>query len=278
MDRLSTADSQPQVIDVATRGADASAVSWPAVIAGTVAAAASSLILLVLGSGIGLASVSPWPNAGASATTFTVITAIWLIVVQWLASGLGGYLAGRLRSRWANTHTHEVFFRDTAHGLLTWALATVLGTILLTSAVSSAVGTGVRAAASATPRGANMEVSGINPYDVDTLFRTTRDASSSTSNASAEATRILGKALTVGNMPAEDRSYLVQLVAARTGVSPEEALRRVDGVTAQARAAADATRKATATASIYLALSMLIGAFIAGIAAAIGGRVRDLHP
>src|ERR1700730_4835360 len=95
-----------------------SAVSWPAIIAGAVVAAAASLVLVVLGSGLGLASVSPWRNVGASATTFTIMTAIWLIVVQWAASGLGGYLTGRLRTKWVGTHTNEVFFADTAHGSL----------------------------------------------------------------------------------------------------------------------------------------------------------------
>jgi hypothetical protein len=277
MNILSTAE--PQTIAAATREANTSAVSWSAVIAGTVAAAATSLILLALGSGIGLASVSPWPGSGTSATTFTVVTAIWLIVVQWVASGLGGYLTGRLRSKWVSTHTHEVFFRDTAHGLLMWALAAVLGTVLLGSAVSSAIGTGVRAAGTASSGGGNTAASAVNPYDVDTLFRSSRpDANAPASNASTEATRILGKALTAGNMAAADRSYLAQLVADRTGLSQEEAQRRVDAVTIQAREAADTARKASAMASIYLALSMLIGAFIAGVAAAMGGRVRDTHP
>ena len=262
-----------------TREASTSAVSWPAVIAGAVAAAAASLILLELGAGIGLASVSPWPGAGASVTTFTVLTAIWLVVVQWVASGLGGYLTGRLRSKWVSTHTHEVFFRDTAHGLLMWALATVLATMLFASAVSSALGTGIRAAGSATSGGGDATASAVNPYDVDALFRSSRpDANASASNVSAEATRILGKALTAGNMPAADRNYLVQLIAARTGLSQEEAKQRVDTVTAEAREAADAARKASAMASTYLALSMLIGAFVAGVAAAMGGRVRDTHP
>jgi len=122
-------------------------VSWPAIFAGAFAAAASSLVLVALGSGFGMASVSPWPNSGVSATTFTVMTAIWLIVVQWLASGLGGYVAGRLRTKWANTHTHEVFFRDTAHGFITWAVATVLVVAVLTSAAATAITGGVHAAA-----------------------------------------------------------------------------------------------------------------------------------
>jgi hypothetical protein len=277
MDTLVTTPAEARASGTTAREANTSAVSWPAIIAGTVAAAATSLILLALGSGIGLASVSPWPGSGTSATTFTVLTAIWLIVVQWVASALGGYLTGRLRSKWVSTHTYEVFFRDTAHGLLMWALATVLGTVLLASAVSSAIGTGIRAAGSATSGGVNAAAaSAVNPYDVDTLFRSSRPDTNV--NASAEATRILGKALTAGSMAAADRSYLAQLIAARSGLTQEEAQQRVDAVMTQAREAADAARKASAMASLYLALSMLIGAFVAGVAAAMGGRVRDTHP
>jgi hypothetical protein len=209
----------------------------------------------------------------------TVVTAIWLIVVQWTASGLGGYLTGRLRSKWVSTHTHEVFFRDTAHGLLTWALATVLGTVLLASTVSSVIGAGVHAAGSTTSVGGNAAASAVNPYDVDMLFRSSRpDANAPAANASAEATLIFGKALTAGDMPAADRSYLAQLIAARTGLSQEEAQQRLDAVMTQARAAADVARQAGAMTSLYFALSMLVGAFVAGVAAAIGGRMRDAHP
>src|SRR5579872_5732319 len=276
MDILATTPGEAGMAVTGTREANISAVSWTAIIAGAVVAAATSLIMLALGSGIGLAAVSPWPGLGASATTFTVLTAIWLIVVQWTASGLGGYLTGRLRSKWVSTHTHEVFFRDTAHGLLMWALATVLGTVLLASAVSSAIGTGVRAAGSAASEGVNGAAAAVNPYDVDTLFRSSRldssaPASNSSAEATAEATRILGKALASGNLPAADRSYLAQLIAARSGLSRDEAQQRVDAVMTHARAAADAARKASAIASLYLALSMLIGAFVAGVAAALGG-------
>ena len=141
-----------------------SAVSCAAILAGSGVAAAVSLLLVALGAGLGFASLSPWSAEGPSATTFTVMTAIWLILVQWIASGMGGYLTGRLRTKWAGTHTHEVFFRDTAHGFITWA-----------------------------------EV-------------------------------------------------------------------------------ADAARKSASAASIFTALSMLIGAFIASVAAALGGRERDQHP
>src|ERR1035437_9091624 len=125
--------------------ATTSAVAWPAIIAGAFTAAAVSLTLLLLGSGFGLASISPWAHSGVSAVTFTATTAIWLIVMQWIASGVGGYLTGRLRSKWVSMHTDEVFFRDTAHGFLAWALATVFTAIFLASAISSVIGNGTRA-------------------------------------------------------------------------------------------------------------------------------------
>ena len=103
-----------------------SGVAWSAVFAGGVTAAAISVILLVFGTGLGLATVSPWPGAGVSATTFTVIAAIWLIIVQWVSSFFGGYMAGRLRTKWVAVHNDEVFFRDTAHGFLAWALGTLI--------------------------------------------------------------------------------------------------------------------------------------------------------
>src|ERR1700745_3453288 len=110
-----------------------SAVSWAAVIAGGVAAVAIKLLLVALGAGIGLSSVSPWTSANPSATTFTLLAAIWLIIVQWLSSGLGGYLAGRLRTKWISLHTEEVFFRDTVHGFLAWGLASLLVAAFATS-------------------------------------------------------------------------------------------------------------------------------------------------
>lgn len=106
--------------------AGGSALSWASILAGTIAAIALTLTLLALGSAFGLAAVSPWPGTGAKATTFTIGAGIWLIITQWLSAAVGGYLAGRLRVRWHGLHTDEVFFRDTAHGLLTWATATVV--------------------------------------------------------------------------------------------------------------------------------------------------------
>ena len=107
-----------------------SAVSWSAVIAGTVAAVALTLVLLALGSAFGLASVSPWPGVGAKPSSFTIGAGIWMVITQWLSAMLGGYIAGRLRVRWHGLHSDEVFLRDTAHGFLAGASATVVMAIV----------------------------------------------------------------------------------------------------------------------------------------------------
>lgn len=276
-----------------------SAVSWGAIIAGSFAAATLTFILMLLGSGLGLTMVSPWSNTGASVTTFAVSTAIWLVIVQWLSSGLGGYLTGRLRTKWVGIHTDETFFRDTAHGFMAWALATLLVVFVLGSALSSAIGTGVQAAstiASGAAMGASAGAStnagdgggtDATSYFVDSLFRPADAArlaapGAEGDTAAAQASRILIASAAAGEMSADDKVYLGQLVAARTGLSQADATARVDAVLAQveqakvaAQEAADTARKAGATFALVGALSLLIGAFIASAAAALGGRQRD---
>ena len=277
----------------------ATAVSWGPIIAGALAAAAATLLLMLLGSGLGLTMISPWSNEGASLTTIAVSTAVWLVVVQWISSCIAGYMAGRLRTKWVGVHTDEVFFRDTAHGFLAWALATLLLAGVLGSALSSAVGAGASAVstvASGAVQGATAgaaanadasDVSGATSYFVDTLFRpaTPPTAAAGPENAAAtdaQASRILLAAATSGEMAAEDRAYLEQLVAARTGLSAADAKTRVDQVMTrveaaktQAKEAADAARKASATLALVGALSLVIGAFIAAASAALGGKLRD---
>lgn len=266
-----------------------SAVSWRAILGGAIAATSSSIVLLALGAGLGFSAISPWPNSGASAATFTIVAGIWLIVVQWLSAGIGGYLTGRLRTKWVSVHNHEVFFRDTAHGLLTWAVATLIGAFVLASAVSSAIGTGTQAAAtvaSGVAQGAGTAASGARAYDVDTLFRGQKpEFAASSEQSRAETTRTLASRMANGDLPAGDRTYLAQQIATRTGISEADAQKRVDDVVAKEKAAAtkarevaDAARKSASYISIFTALSMLIGAFIASAAAAYGGSLRDEHP
>lgn len=271
------------------------ALSWGPVIGGAVASSAIALILLLLGAGVGLTMVSPWAGESASFTTVSVTAAIWFVVVQWLASALGGYLTGRLRTKWAGIHTDEVFFRDTAHGFLSWALATVVIAGLAGSAFTSLIGGSVQALASAASTASVAGAAAANGddakpdmatgYFTDALLRPQdlrNRSQSDNAAATAEVSRILIKSAAAGNMPDEDRTYLSAIVASRTGLTPDEANQRVTAILksieqakADAQQVADDTRKSASTTAMLGALSLLVGAFIASAAAAIGGRQRD---
>ncbi|MEO8062386.1 MAG: hypothetical protein ABI821_06535 [Pseudomonadota bacterium] len=287
---------------------DKGAVSWGAVFAGAVGAAALSLILILLGTGLGLSAVSPWAHEGISGVTASVSTVLWVTFVQLAASVLGGYLAGRLRSRWVSVHTNEVYFRDTAHGFLAWSVATLLMASLLSSAVGSMLSTGLKAggtvvASAATVAGAGAAAgaasadkgdTSANPlgYYVDVLFRdapagtAANSAPQSAADNTAEVTRIFANGLKNGELGAADTQYLGQLVAANTGLSQTDAENRVTETFSnlkqtlqqaadKAKKAADDARKASAYLSIWLVVSLLIGAFVASLAATFGGRLRD---
>ena len=282
----------------------ASAVSWGAIIAGAVVASALSLALLMLGAGIGLVSVSPWSNNNVSVTTFGILAAAWFIAVQLFASGVGGYLAGRLRTRWVSVHTDEVYFRDTAHGLIVWGVGAIVTAWLLTSGAASVVsgaahaggsaleaaGTAVGGpAAQAAGQAASSEGSSA-AYFTDMLFRTDHpDTSGDAGAARAEVGRILVTDALSGEMPAADKAYVAQVVAARTGLSQADADKRVSEVVEQAKnakekaidtakAAADAARKTGVYVALWAFISLLIGAFSASFMATVGGRVRDDLP
>jgi len=214
------------------------------------------------------------------------LAAVWLIIVQWLSSAAGGYLAGRLRTKWTGLLTDGVFFRDTAHGFLVWALASVLVAAVATSAVSSAVstaGSAVSTVVGGATQAAADQSGAATQYFTESLFRADQPkGDAGPQEAAGEAGRILARSIANGILDPGDRTYLAKLVAARTGMSQQDAEKRVDDVVAQMKAAAekakqaaDAARKATAKASFYLFFSMLIGAFIASVAGAIGGRQRD---
>jgi len=251
-----------------------SAVSWPAIAAGAVASCALSLFLFELLAGLGLLAVSPWSNAGVSATTFSVASGVALILMSVMASALGGAIAGRLRTKWVGIHVDETYFRDTAHGLLAWAFATVLTATVLAAAVTAILG---GATQGATQGAANAGPTLTrNAYFTDMLFRSDRLAQGDNNNQSGvpEASRLLTRAVT-GTVAADDRARLAQLVAMRTGISQDDAQKRVDTVITQAKAAADEARKAAATFALWMAAALLAGALAAGIAAVEGGRERD---
>jgi hypothetical protein len=296
--------ASPPPFDDVSRLRAGPAASWSAIFCGAAVAISTSLLLLALGAGLGFASISPWSDKGVSASTFTIAGVIWVIVTQWISALLGGYITGRLRHRWLATHTHEVFFRDTAHGLVTWAVATLAVAAVATGALTSFGGSsmharamghdGMRTAANG-PLGSGPMMHGEQgdmkgaSYELDKLFRAPA-ATAGPAHGDArgegrgEAAHIILHAAATGAMPDEDRYYLATLVAANTGATAQEARARVDAFVAEgsaardrAKAAADAARKAAAQTAIYTALAMLIGAFIASVSAAIGGRLRDEH-
>jgi hypothetical protein len=282
-----------------------SGVSWPAIAAGTVAAAALTLMLIAFGAGLGLSSVSPWSDSGVSAATFKTGTGIYLVIVAVMSSAVGGYLAGRLRTKWIGVHTNEVFFRDTAHGFLAWAFATLISATALTSATSY-LANGTAAALGGTASAAGRS---INPADiyVDKLFRPNAKAAGQAAAPAAPAPDTGGSNPTPsGNaasgvpngannrqsraemvrlwisdfrdnngLNAADKSYVAQVVAARTGMSQADAEKRVNDVVTEAKTALDDTRKGAAKFSFWLTAAMLFGAFAASLAAVEGGSLRD---
>jgi hypothetical protein len=278
-------------IDIVTANAG---ISWRAILGGAVVMAAIGFVLTVLGAGFGLSSLSPWPGQSASATKFAIMGGVWLIIVQWASAGIGGYMAGRLGPRTAALHIHEVHFRNTARGIIAWGLALVVTATLLASGMSTLLGSTAQGAANivasvgqgaaqGSSQGAAQNPDRPSGYLVDTLFRkSTPDANASAQVARGEATRIIATGIKNGDVAQPDRAYLAQLVAARTGLSQDDAQKRVDDVIAkakqaeqQAREAADAARKTARDVAFFIAFSSLIGAFIAGVAGNIGGHHRD---
>jgi hypothetical protein len=203
----------------------------------------------MLGAGLGLVSVSPWSTNNVSVTAFGILAAAWFIAVQLFASAVGGYLAGRLRTRWVSVHTDEVYFRDTAHGLILWGVGAIVTAWLLTSGAASVVsgaahagGSALEAAGSAaagpaaqvTGQAASSEGSSA-AYFTDLLCTDRPDASGDPAAARAEVGRILATDALSGEMLAADRTYVAQVIAARTGLSQADAEKRVSDVVEQKR-------------------------------------------
>src|SRR5256885_2667956 len=255
-----------------------SGVSWAAVIGGAFVVMALSLIMIALGAGFGLSVISPWSNIGASASAVGTVGIIWLVITQVIASSMGGYLVGRLRTRWQSFHNDEVHFRDTANGFLAWSVAVVLTVAFLASAATNMAGgtvsgTGVLMATRAAEQGDDLVG---NAYFVDRLFRTDHPAATEAdTSVRAEAGRIVAKARRRKEGSTSDISYLTQLVAAKTGLNPNDAEKRVSETMADARQTMDSLRRVTARILLWAFLALLTGAFCASYAATIGGRQRD---
>jgi hypothetical protein len=288
-----------------------SGVSWPAIAAGAVAAAALALLLIAFGAGLGLSAISPWSDSGVSSTTFSVGTGIYLIIVAVMSSAIGGYLTGRLRTKWVGIHSNEVFFRDSAHGFLAWAFATLISATALASTTAYLANGAVAGIAG----GSAQAVRSINPSQiyVDKLFRPAPAAATAQTPAAAPAATNNDQATAPapaetpnpqpaeasGNQPnsaqaraeilrlwtadfrngddlsADDRAYVAQVVAAQTGMNEADAQKRVDQVVTEAKAAADKARRGASHLSFWLTAALLFGAFAASLAAVEGGALRD---
>jgi hypothetical protein len=274
-----------------------------------------ALILTMLGTGLGLSAVSPWAYEGISAEAFGISSILWLTITQLIAATMGGYLAGRLRTKWIATPSDEVYFRDTAHGFLSWAISALMTAALLSSMIGSIVSGSMKAGGTAaalaagSAAAAGAEVAKYNnnepaKYYIDSLFRRNVNApvamtpnesgvmapvgqEESPADSEAEITRIYMNSLRTGPLPPEDVRYAGQIVAQRTGLTQPEAEKRVTDTYAQMQAklneaeiaaknAADKARKASVYASLWFFISLLIGAFCASYAATYGGRQRDM--
>jgi hypothetical protein len=270
-------------------------VEWGAVIAGAFLAAAISFVLLTFGAAIGLSAVSPWPNSGASAKVIASIAVFWAMAQQIGAFMAGGYVAGRMRSRWHETG-HEADFRDGLHGGLVWAVGVVIGAALFLSTAGSVAKTGAETAGGAA---AAASASSSDPMDavLDSMLRPTTVAQAGTPPAAtpptsqptpsrprtvasadetrAEMSRLLSSAVATGSLSGESRAYLVQIVAQRAGIPQQEAERRVDQAFNAAREAADKARRAGILTGFVTAASLLLSLGAAWWAAMRGGNHRD---
>lgn len=306
---------------VVTTSSPGSYVEWGAVIAGAVSAVALSFLLLTFGSAVGLTLTSPWPNAGASGLTLVVLATLFAILVQVGSFAIGGYIAGRMRARWHDAAETESQFRDGAHGFLVWGLGVVIGAVVAAATVGSVAKTGAQVGATviggaalgagAAAGGAASEAAqDTNPmdYTLDLLFRPTAaepaTPQAATSGGSmqggalpsaspqsdpgfrGQAARILMGGFARGDVQSRDREYLARLVAARTGLPPQEAQARVDQTITEAREAAaraeteariaaDKARKAGILAAFLATASLLVSAGAAAAGAGLGGRHRD---
>lgn len=293
-----TAESLPDAVPALTPALASeslrSGVSWGAVFAGATSAAAFSLVFVLLGTGLGFAAVSPWTDNKGVALGASAI--LWLVFTQLAAAALGGFLAGRLRVKWAHIHDGEVCFRDAVHGLLSWALSTLVMAAFFGGVIGKMAGNAVDAAApavSAAPtRSAMLAAAAPNgdaahspDYLVDVMLRSERAGPADTA-LRQEAMRILASGVANGRLSVADRAWLTRRIADRTGLDREDAGKRVEDAfagsaaaaakaKAAAREAADSARKAAASTALWLTVALLLGAFVASWCAAIGGRMRD---
>jgi hypothetical protein len=250
-------------------------VQWGPVVAGAIAASALASVLHAFAAAIGLAVSSTAPTWRDASVALWVLSGLYLVLVALAAYGLGGYVAGRLRGRLATANADEVEFRDGIHGVLVWALATLLTAALLLMGASAATRL---TAPSGGAIGPATSVAGENiiAFDIDRLFRgDKRGSDTDIAYTRAEAARTLLSASGHSGVTTEDRSYLSRMVAARTGLAAAEAERRVDTAITRARENITRARRSTVVLAFMAGAAALLGAAAAWFAAGMGGKHRD---
>jgi hypothetical protein len=262
--------SIPQLDD-----AEWSYLQWTPVVAGAICAAALSFILVTFAAAVGLGVSSTSPTWRDASVALWILSGLYLILQALLSFGLGGYIAGRIRTSLAENSTEEVENRDGLHGLAAWALAVVMG-----AALAALVGASTISRPSVPTTSANSSAAEpILSYELDRLFRSARRPANVDLNSErAEAGRILLTSSSHEGVSADDRTYLIQQVAATTGLAAADAERRVDNVIASSRTALARSRRSTIILAFSLAAALLLGAVAAWAAASAGGRHRDGAP
>jgi DNA-binding MarR family transcriptional regulator len=273
-------------------------VEWGPVLAGAFLAAALSFVLLTFGAAIGLSATSPWPNSGISTRVLASIAIFYLMAQQIGSLMIGGYVAGRMRGRWHEITEHEVEFRDGLHGALVWAVGVVISALLAMSVAGSVAQKAADIAGRTTASAAASSGGAAMDTVIDALLRPAAATAPSTppgpaaggtpptqpraraanpesnEEVRAEIGRIMASSVATG-MTEQNRTYLAQLVAQRTGVPQQEAEKRVREAEAAAREAADKARRAAVLTGFVTAAGLLLSLGAAWWAAMRGGNHRD---
>jgi hypothetical protein len=250
-------------------------VSWSGIIGGAVAAAALAFILHSFAAAVGLAVSSTAPTWRDSSISLVLLSGLYLVLVALASYAFGGYLAARIRSPVTAAAGADAEYRDGLHGILTWALATVLTGLML---LITAQALPRLAAPSAGSTGPATSVAGENiiAFDLDRLFRGgDRRQQLDLERSRAEAARILLTVSSHEGMRADDRSELIRLVSFTTGLPPADADRRVTEVAAQAKRNIDRARRSAVILAFTAGAAALLGAAAAWFAAIAGGAHRD---
>ncbi len=249
-------------------------LDWTPVVAGAFAAAALAFVLHSFAVAIGLSVSSTAPTWRDASFALVLLSGLYILLVALVSCAFGGYLAARLRARLAGAPVEEVEFRDGMHGLVVWALATLLAGLLALAALQPL---SRLAAPSTSATGPATSTAGENiiAYDLDKLFRGERRPAGDVASLRGEAGRILLTTAGHNGMAADDRAYLVRLVAANTGLTPADADRRVTEVAGSAKADIDRARHSAVLLGFMTGAALLVGAVAAWFAACAGGRHRD---